>query len=368
MIKRLIYIFASSNINKPFTLYLRIYNNIVEKVSIKDIAQKVGVSIATVSLVLNGKEKGGKGGRVGEDMAEKIRQAAKEMHYEPNHLARGLRMGRSQTIGLVVADISNSFFAHLAFHIQEQAEKYDYGVIITNTNESDLKMEKMMNVLKSRQVDGFIVIPTENGEPYVSDLLKRNIPVVLVDRNFSDLNVCSVLVDNYNASKEAVKSLVMQGCKNIGFVTYKSSLQHVLDRRNGYVDALKEAGIYNSALIKEVDYSLVLYDVGIAIESLLSKENNIDGIFFATNTLSMMGIKRLMDLNINIPSDIKVVCFDKSEVFDFIDIPIPYIQQPISEMGKNAVELLMEIIKNKTIESKSVKLKAYLMNNPISFY
>ena len=332
------------------------------KVSIKNIAQSVGVSIATVSIVLNGKEKGGKGGRVGDVMAEKIRQVAKELNYEPNNLARGLRMGHSQTIGLVVADISNSFFAHLAFHIQEQAEKLGYSVIITNTNESDLKMKKMMSVLKSRQVDGFIIVPTENGEPFVMDLIRRNNPVVLVDRNFSSMNVCSVMVDNYNASKEAVKNLIKQGCKKIGFVTYKSSLSHVLERKRGYVDALQEAGIFNQDLIKEVKYSFLKNDINNATQSLFLDERNIDGIFFATNSLSMLGIKKIMDLNIKIPNDIKIVCFDKSDVFDFIEVPIPYIQQPISEMGKNAVELLVELIKQKPDSTKSVTLKANLIN------
>ena len=331
-------------------------------VSIKNIAQSVGASITTVSLVLNGKEKGGKGGRVGDEMAEKIRRVAKEMNYEPNNLARGLRMGQSQTIGLIVADISNSFFANLAFHIQEHAEKFDYSVIITNTNESDHKMKKMMNVLKNRQVDGFIIVPTENGELFITDLIKRNIPVVLVDRSFFGMNVSSVTVDNYGASKEAVNSLIEQGCKKIGFVTYKSSLQHVLERRRGYVVALSDAGIYNESFIKEVDYSFLSNDVNIAVDSLLLKEKNIDGIFFATNTLSMMGIKRLMNLNFNIPGDIKVVCFDKSEAFDFINFPIPYIQQPISEMGKNAVEILIEIISQKLSITRSVSLKANLIN------
>ena len=334
------------------------------KVSIKNIAQRVGVSIATVSLVLNGKEKGGKGGRVGDEMAEKIRQVAVEMNYEPNNLARGLRMGHSQTIGLVVADISNSFFANLAFHIQEQAEKFGYSVIITNTNESDLKMKKMMSVLKSRQVDGFIVVPTENGEPYIIDVIKRNIPIVLVDRIYSNLNVCSVMVDNYSASKEAVKSLIRQGCKNIGFITYKSTLQHILERRRGYTDALLEAGIYDQYLIREVDYSFLLNDIETATKAFLANEMAVDGIFFATNSLSMTGIKKLMDLNIKIPDDIKVVCFDKSEVFDFIDVPIPYIKQPISEMGKNAVELLIELITQKPVSTKSVTLKANLINSP----
>ena len=323
------------------------------RVSLKDIAHELGVSIAAVSLVLNGKEKEG---RVGKEMAEKIRNKAREMHYEPNNIARGLRIGRTQTIGLIIADISNLFFANLAFHIQEHAEKFGYSVIITNTNESDLKMEKMTNILKGRQVDGFIIVPTENGAPYVKDLIKRGIPVVLIDRYFPGEGVSSVVVDNYTSSRNALTCLIDQGCKNIGLVIYKSTLQHMIERKRGYIDVLTEAGLYNPSFIKEINYSLITNDIFIAIESLLMKENNIDGIFFATNTLSMLGIKQLMNLNVKIPEDVKVVCFDKSEVFDFINIPLLYIQQPIPEMGKNAVELVIEQIKRKNNkEEKNIK-------------
>ena len=334
------------------------------RVCIKNIAEQLGVSNATVSLVLNGKEKDG---RVGTELAEKIRATARALKYEPNNLARSLRIGRSQTIGVIVADISNHFFANLAFHIQEQAEKFGYSVIITNSNESDLKMEKMVNILKNRQVDGFIIVPTENGEAHVVDLVKCNIPVVLLDRYFPalNINVSAVAVDNCNASKDAVKNLIKQGCKNIGLVIYKSSLHHMLERKRGYVEVLQEHNIYNPALIKEVNYSLIASDSEIAMESLLSKENKVDGIFFATNTLSMLGIKYVMNLHIEIPNHLKVVCFDKSEAFDFT--PIPYILQPVPEMGRKVVELLMEHIKGKTTEanyvgSKYIELPTRLIN------
>ncbi|MDR0395367.1 MAG: LacI family transcriptional regulator [Tannerella sp.] len=331
------------------------------RVSIKNIAEELGVSTTTVSLVLSGKEKEG---RVGKDMAEKIRQKAKEMHYEPNHLARGLRMGRSLTIGLIVADISNLFFANLAFHIQEYAEKFGYSVIITNTNESDLKLEKMVNVLKSRQVDGFIIVPTEHGKPYVEDLVKRNIPTVLVDRYFPEINTGAVVVDNYNASAKAVKSLIKQGCKNIGLVIYKSRLSHMQERKRGYLDAVTEHGLYNPDLVKEINYSFISNDVSIAIESLVLKEKYIDGLFFATNTLSMLSIKQLMNMNLQIPNDIKVVCFDKSDAFEFTNLLIPYIQQPIPEMGKRAVDLLFEQMKEERAEKRCVELQASLINDP----
>jgi LacI family transcriptional regulator len=333
------------------------------RVSIKSIAGELGVSTATVSLVLSGKEKEG---RVSKDMAEKIRLKAKELHYEPNNLARGLRMGRSQTIGLIVADISNLFFANLAFHIQEHAEKYGYSVIITNTNESDLKLEKMVNVLKSRQVDGFIIVPTEHGKPYVKTLVERNVPTVLLDRNFTEINADAVVVDNYNASAEAVKCLIRQGCRNIGLIIYKSRLQHMQERKRGYIDAMTEHGFYNPDFIKEINYSLISNDIPIAIESLLLKENQTDGLFFATNTLSMLGIKQLITMNRRIPEDLKVICFDKSDAFDFTDIPVPYIRQPIPEMGRKAVELLIEQIKEPSKERNCVELRASLIHSPVN--
>jgi LacI family transcriptional regulator len=355
-------IFIYDLINRLITYICRKFKKSLNmhRVSIKDIAQELGVSTAAVSLVLNGKEKGG---RIGKVVAEKIRQKAREMNYEPNNLARGFRMGISNTIGLIVTDISNLFFANLAFHIQEEAEKFGYSVIITNTNESDLKMEKMINILKSRLVDGFIIVPTEHGKPYVQNLLKSNIPIVLIDRCIEGLNVSSVTVDNYEASKKAVKSLICRGCKNIGLIIYKSDAQNIVDRKRGYVDILKEFKLYNSSLIKEINYSFIANDIAIATESLLSNENRVDGIFYATNTLSMLGIKQLLDLNINISDDVKVVCFDKSEIFDFINVPIPYILQPISEMGKKSVDLLLEQVKQKSESVKTIELHTDLINN-----
>ncbi|MDR1720083.1 MAG: LacI family transcriptional regulator [Dysgonamonadaceae bacterium] len=337
----------------------------MERVSIKTIAEQLGISVTAVSLVLNGKERGETSGRVGKEMAEKIRQAAREMNYEPNNLARGLKMGRSETIGLVIADISNLFFANLAFHIQEHAEKFGYGVIITNTNESDLKMEKMTKILERRQVDGFIIVPTEYGEPYVRNLTRRNIPVVLIDRYYPKLNVSAVVIDNYKASREITNNLVESGCRHIGLIIYKSALHHMKERKNGYVDELKDHGLFNPSLIKEVSYSYLSEDIDIAIESLLMKDETIDGIFFATNTLSLMGLKRMLHADPQALSKIKVASFDKSDAFDFMHVTIPYIQQPIPEMGKSAVELLMKQIKTDDKEAVTIKLQAQLEYNKV---
>lgn len=311
------------------------------QVSIKDVANRLGVSAATVSLVLNGKDKDG---RISEVLAEKIRKEAKDLNYEPNSFAKGLRSGRSGTIGLIVTDISNPFFAHLTFHIQEHAEKFGYTVIITNSNENTGKMEKMISILKSRQVDGFIIVPTEHGEKSVENLVSNNFPVVLLDRYFTEINTSFVTVNNFQASMEATNLLLNLNCKRIAMVVYNTCLPNMQDRRKGYIEAMTKKGLYDPKLVKEINYHTIYTDIQKAIIELVTDSEKIDGIFFASNTISIIGLKILIGLRLRISEDIKVISFDKNDVFELSNFSIPFIQQPVSEMGKRVVDLLFKQI------------------------
>jgi LacI family transcriptional regulator len=330
-----------------------------KRVSIKTIAQKVGASNAAVSLVLNGKDKEC---RIGKDLAERIRVAAKELNYEPNHLARGLRMGTSHTIGLVVADISNPFFANLAFHIQEYAEKFGYSVIITNTNESDDKMIKILDVLSGHQVDGLIVIPTEKGKSAIESLIRKKIPLVLLDRWYSDLQTCHVVIDNYQVSKNAVQYLIDNHCKRIALFGYSVDLPHMQERKRGYVDAVQRAGLFKGELVRDINYTNIKTDIENALDEFFfcGKAEHVDGIFFATNSIALAGLRYLFGKGKKIPEDVKVVCFDKSDVFDFMKEPVPYVLQPIPEMGKMAVDILVNQMKKGIITPSKVELFAKL--------
>ena len=326
------------------------------RVSIKDIAIALGVSNATVSLVINGKEKEG---RVGHEMAEKIRAKAKELNYEPNNLARSLRIGRSETIGLIVADISNIFFATLAFHIQEYAEKLGYTIIITNTNEDTSKMEKMIQTLQSRQVDGFIIVPTENGEEYISKLVTSKIPVVLLDRCFPAIETSHVMIDNYQTSWLATKHLIALGCKKIALLTYQNKLHHMIERKRGYVEAVQKASIFDPALIKEVSYENITEDTTNAINDLL-KIKDLDGIFFSTDSICVAGIKYMQQLDRDLFKKINLMSFDRNEIFDFVNYDVPYMMQPMPEMGRKAIDILMNQIINKSNKTEKIELQASL--------
>lgn len=313
----------------------------MNRVSLKTIANELDVSTATVSIVLSGKNIKG---RVSEETSKKILDKAKELNYMPNTLAKGLRMGSSKTIGLVIADISNIFFGALALHIQEYAEKEGYAVIIVNTSEQFDKMERMIKLLKGRQVDGLIITPTENSKSLINDLKTERVPFVLVDRTFPDLKVNSVLINNYDISYRATQQLIKQGCRNVGLVTYKQDQFHINERKRGCVEALKDAGLYNSDNIKEVRYDFLKSDIENEIFNLINNNNKVDGIFFTTNSISINGVKSLIENNINIPTEIKIMCFDESDAFYLLPYTLPFIKQPIEQMAIESIKLLMDSI------------------------
>src|SRR5690606_10679836 len=217
-----------------------------KKVSLKDIAQAAGVSTALVSYVLNNKEKEA---RVGKEIAIKIREIAKELNYQPNQLAISLKSGKSQTIGLIVADISNPFFGNIARTIEDEAKKNNYTVIFGSSDENPEKSWDLINVLIKRQVDGFIIAPAQNSETQIEYLEAQNIPLVLIDRYFPEINTNFVATDNYQAAYTAVSHLVETGHKRIGMIAYQNKLIHMEERKRGYSAALKDNGLLtNSSL------------------------------------------------------------------------------------------------------------------------
>ena len=326
------------------------------RVLIKDIANKLGVSVSTVSNVINGKK-----GRVGDVLTEKIKNEAAAMNYKPNAFAKALRKGRSETIGLIISDISNPFFGELAFHVQENAEKHGYSIIFTNTNESPEKMRKMISILKDRNVDGFIIVPTNDSEEAIQQLVEEKYPIVLLDRYCKGIDTSHVVVNNYQASKAAINLLLNMKCKRIMAIgLFSDGLQTMIDRKNGCIDAMTNKGLYDPELIKDVKFNTIGDDIKKVMTDLVCSSETIDGIFFANSTTCINAMKILISLKLEIPKNIKIVCFDKSDFFQLMNASIPYIDQPIPEMGKRAVELLINHITNKDMPCVYEELQAVL--------
>ncbi len=330
-----------------------------KKVSLKDIAQAAGVSTALVSYVLNNKEKEA---RVGKEIAKKIREIAKELDYQPNQLAISLKSGKSQTIGLILADISNPFFGNIARIIEDEAKKYNYTVIFGSSDENHEKSSDLINVLVKRQVDGFIIAPAQGTEKQIEYLEHQNIPLVLIDRYFPSIDTNFVATENFRAAYDAVNHLVETGHKNIGMITYHSDLIHMEERKRGYLTALQDNKVFSSiSLIKEINFDSLKEEVDVNVRNLLSEEPAVDALFFSTNTLALNGLKTLDKLGYRIPDDLAIVCFDEGEAFDFFYSPITFISQPLVQVGKEAVNILINQINNPSATKKQLLINSQLV-------
>ncbi|WP_423127287.1 LacI family DNA-binding transcriptional regulator [Gaoshiqia sp. Z1-71] len=312
-----------------------------KKVSLKDIANKVGVSTAAVSYVLNGLEKEK---RVGADVVRQIKQAASELNYKPNQIARSLRKGATSTIGLIVADIANPFFGHLARIIEDEAIRFNYTVIFGSSDESCSKSDSLLDTFLNRQVDGLIMVPSEGCDEQVKSLRQKNIPLVLIDRFIRELETNYVILDNFNAVGDSVTHLVSKGHKRIRLIVYRSSLVHMEERIRGYVRSMTDHGLEDFICVEEVSYHSMNDEMEGVIRRV-SLENETDALIFATNALSLAGLYALKKYKVKVPDDLAIVGFDGNEAFDFFDPPVTYIQQPLEEMGQQAVRVLVNQMK-----------------------
>lgn len=329
------------------------------KVSLKDVAKYLGVSTALVSYVINNKEKEA---RVSEKMAKKIRNAVVKLNYQPNQIAKSLKSGRSNTIGLIVADISNPFFSSIARIIEDEARKQGYIVIFGSSDETAEKSQDLLNAFQNRQVDAFIIAPVENTEKQIKALQQSGIPVVLIDRYFPTIQVDSVHIDNFQAAYNGVEHLINNGRRKIAMMAYDTDLPHIQERKNGYKAALKAHGIrYKKEWLKEASYQNIERDVANKINELLFPDLQVDAFFFAINTLAIESLRIINQSGIRVPDQLAIIAFDESDAFDFFYSPLSYVSQSLGDMGKGAVNLVIERIKDNTKEYTNLIIKEKLV-------
>jgi len=318
-----------------------------KKPSLKDIASKVGVSTALVSYVLNGKMEG----RISKEVASRIKEVAEELNYRPNQIARSLKTNKTYSIGLLLADISNPFSSQIARIIENEADKKGYAVIIGSSDESVEKSEKIIDVFLNRQVDGLILSLPENSEKIVSNLKSKDIPFVLLDRYFPSIPVNSVAIDNYTASENVIKHLIENKYNNIGIISYETSLVHLNERLRGAMELLNK-----NCKVGKVRLGHIQEDVESAIDSFITKDPSVDAIFFTSNLLTISGLKYLNKKRVKIPNDLGVIAFDKTDAFDLFYTSISYVNQPLAQLGKEAVRLI-----HKAISDNSKKEQIFLL-------
>lgn len=330
----------------------------MKKIALKDIAAAVGVSTALVSYVLNNKKEG----RINKAVAEKIRDTALKMNYRTNHIARSLKINKTNTIGLILADISNPFSAALARSIEDAADKHGYTVIFGSSDENAGKYKKILDTLIDRQADGLILSPPEHAAPQITGLQQQQIPFVLIDRYFPGIETNYVVLDNYKAAYEATQHLIDCGHKKIGMINYASSLFHLAERTRGYLAALSKNHLaFKTDYLQEVNSAMLREETEQAMRNLLQDKQRADAFLFGSNVIAVHAVKYINQKKIAVPRGAALVCFDETDAFDLFYAPLTCIRQPIKKMGQLAVEILLENIDDNSANIKQVSLEGELI-------
>jgi len=306
---------------------------------IHDVAKLANVSIATVSRVLTpGNHK------VNEDTAEKVRQAVKELDYRPNALARALQMKKSMTVGVIIPDISNHYYAEIVHGIQNVAEKKGYNIILQNTDRSNDQIVKSIYLLREKIVDGMIFSGgTINGYEQLSALKELHDRVVVIGRH--DVNFPAVLVDNISAATQAVEHLIGIGHNRIGFLGWSEDSTTGMDRLSGYKNVLAQNGlkfepslVYQGELTPEGGYT--------AAKKILSSSNRPTAILAGNDLMAYGVIYAGIEMGLRIPEDLAVIGFDNIPLSSFFIPPLTTIEIPMFNLGTDAMNTLIGLINN----------------------
>lgn len=314
--------------------------------SIKDVAREAGVSIATVSRVLNDIDV------VNEDTKKKVKDAIKKLSYRPNIVARSLKTQKSSTIGIIIPDISNQFYPEIVRGCEDVANIYNYNIMLCN---SDLDLDKEMEslrILKEKMIDGVIYMSNSIDQNVISLIKELEMPVVLVETTDADGIFPSVTIDNVAAAADAVKYLINKGNKNIAYVGTSIEKVNALSKRyTGYLSALDEMGI---ELNKDLIYigGVKPKDGYIGINSILDTGAKVDAVFCASDEIAMCVINALRDRNIQVPGDVDVMGFNDIYSASVFYPKLTTIAQPMYDMGSVSMRMLIKSINNLEVEEK----------------
>lgn len=330
--------------------------------TLKTIAEKHGLSLATVSRVLNGLASQY---RISKKTEELVLKTAKELDYNPNPQARSLRTRQTFTFGLVMPDISNPFFATIVRNVEREARKSDYSIILCDS-EDDTQLEKqLLKMLKARKVDGLIVFPVGKEYSHLQELYDKGMPLVLVDRCFPDIQMPFVASDNYQGAFEAVSYLIENGHTNIACIQGLNKTMPNEQRVHGYIDAHKQHNIpVNRALI--VGESFGIQNGYIETKVVLNLDKRPTAILALSNLIALGSLKAISDEKLSVPEDISLIGFDDQPYMAILSTPMTTVMQESEEMGKIAVKILLnqlsktEMVNNAqiTLPTKLVKRKS----------
>lgn len=320
----------------------------MKAVTIKDVASRAGVSKSTVSQYLNGRYE-----YMSKDTKERIKRIIAELDYSPNKIARSLKQKKSTTIGVILANILYGFNTKVMRAIEDVCNEAGYHAIICNADDDPEKEKRYIEMLLSKQVDGIIAMPTVSNADLYQKLLKRNFPLVFVDRILEDVPVSCVLLDNKKAAKQSVEELTSHGYKKIAIMTM-APINNIArkERIAGYKEAIEEHGLYTD---KEYVIASPIKEMQQNLKKLFDLPNRPEALI-ATNDLTMMEVlKYIKDNDLNIPEDIAVIGIDDISFSDIYTPTITTVAQPAFEIGTVSAELLIDKMKGQGPDEKLIQ-------------
>ncbi|MDM8183469.1 catabolite control protein A [Enterococcus cecorum] len=319
-----------------------------QTITIYDVAREADVSMATVSRVVNGNP------NVKPATRKKVLEVIERLDYRPNAVARGLASKKTTTVGVIIPDVSNMFFASLARGIDDIATMYKYNIILANSDGDNLKEVHVLNNLLAKQVDGIIFMGHHITDEIRGEFSRSKTPVVLAGSIDPDNQVGSVNIDYQAATKEAVQILVKNGHKDIAFVS--GALIDPINghaRLGGYKQALKEAGIaYNEGLIFEAPYS---FRDGLRLVERL-RNSGATAAFISDDELAVGILDGLLDAGVKVPEEFEIITSNNSLLTDVVRPKLTTITQPLYDMGAVAMRLLTKLMNKEEVEQKTIIL------------
>lgn len=316
--------------------------------TLAELARLLSLSATTVSRVLSGKAKSY---RISDKTIEKVQTAAIEHDFKPNQIASNLRLQRTNTIGLVVPDISNPFFANLARKIEIELRKRGKLILLCDTNEdSDLEKETL-SLMMSHKVDGLLIAPVGLTSDHLNKL--KELPTVLIDRYFKNLSVPYVSTNNFEGAYQATKYLIERNHKKITCLQGLANTISNTERIHGFNQAIADFNIPTEH-IEIIGSNFSLENGYNAANEILSKKDIPSAIFTLGNQIAIGALKAIKEKGLIIPDDISLISFDEQPYFELTSPPITTIKQPIDQIGQVATDMLFDLIDKKDVESQLI--------------
>jgi LacI family transcriptional regulator len=278
--------------------------------------------------------------RISAETEDQVMKVAQELNYRPNLAAVNLRLKKTNNIGLLIPNLANPFFANVASHITAELHTKGYSVIISDCGEDDRIEAEMLTQLADRRMDGLLISPASRKPALFEGLYRSGLPIVFFDRYFEDSIIPYVSSHNYQGAYQITKYLIQAGHKRIACIQATNDVMPVTTRLRGYIAAMKEAGLTPDC----VGNGFSLQNGYIETKLLLSRSQKPTAIFAFTNPIALGAIKALREESVSIPRDISLVTFDDSEYLNFLDPPITCVEQPLLEMARISVKILLQHI------------------------